>query len=182
VDASEIADDDVVYYLAASLDGFIAGKDGDVSWLNDYFVPELGFHDFMARVGTAIMGRRTFDTMLALTGDKYAYGATPSVVVTSRPLPQLDAPIVAGKGSPEEILDAARRHGRGPFWVIGGADIATQLLERGLLTRIDLFTVPVLLGDGISPFRNQTPVALDLASSGTYPKGITRTSWRPRRP
>ncbi len=72
MDASTIKPDDVIYYSAVSLDGFIAGKDGDVTWLNGFFIPELGFHDFIKRVGGVIMGRRTFDKIASL--GKWPYG------------------------------------------------------------------------------------------------------------
>lgn len=179
MDAGEIGDDDLVYYLAASLDGYIAGPDGGVDWLEHYFVPELGFHGFMARIRGALMGRTTWDKMLGLTGGKSAYGELPCTIATNRPLG--DAPPVAAPaaGSAQEIVAAMRARGPGPYWLVGGADLATRMLEAGELTRIDLFTIPVLLGEGIPAFRNRAPVTLDLISTGTYPKGITRTSWRP---
>lgn len=180
MDASEIADDDIVYYLAASLDGFIATRDGGVDWLNEYFGPELGFHSFMARIRGAIMGRGTWDKMIGLTGGKSAYGAMPVTVVTNRPF-EAAGPVGVAAGSPQVIVAAMRARSPGPYWLVGGAHLATQLLEGGLLTRIDLFTIPVLLGEGIPAFVNRTPVALDLVSTGTYPKGITRASFRPRR-
>lgn len=179
MDASEIRDDDVVYYLAASIDGFIAGKDGDVGWLNDYFVPELGFHSFMARIKGAIMGRATWDKMAGMTGGTSAYGSTPVMVATNRPMEAKD-PVVAMAGSAAQIAAEARSRAKGPVWLVGGANLATQLLLAGELTRIDLFTIPVLLGSGIPAFRNENLVPLELISSGTYPKGITRNTFRPR--
>ena len=179
MDASEIGDGEVVYYLAASLDGFIAGKDGDVSWLNDYFVPELGFHGFMARIRGAIMGRNTWDKMAAMTGGGSAYGATPCIVATHRPL-DVAEPVTTASGTAANLLAAARARGPGPYWLVGGADLATQFLLENQLSRIDLFTIPVLLGAGLPAFRNEIPVSLDLVSTGTYPKGITRTTWRPQ--
>jgi dihydrofolate reductase len=181
VDASDIADDDVVYYLAASLDGYIADEHGGSAWLSDYFVPELGFHSFMSRVGSTIMGRRTWDRMQAMTGGKSAYGATPGTVATHRPIDPGAGPVRTAQGEAADILAVARSHGPGPFWLVGGADLATQFLLQGVLTRIDLFTMPVLLGAGIPAFRNEVPASLDLISTQTYAKGITRTSWRPRR-
>ncbi|MEQ1769826.1 MAG: dihydrofolate reductase family protein [Devosia sp.] len=179
MDASEIRDDDIVYYLAASIDGFIAAADGSADWLNDYFVPELGFHSFMARIKGAIMGRTSWDKMVAMTGGKSAYGETPVIVATHRPL-EAPASVTAMSGDVTAMASAARASVNGPVWLVGGASVATQLLAAKQLTRIDLFTIPVLLGTGIPAFRNETPVSLGVISTGTYPKGVTRTSYRPR--
>ena len=82
MDASTIQSNDVIYYAAVSLDGCIAGLDGDVSWLDGYFIPELGFHDFMARIKGVIMGRGTFDKIVSF--GKWPYGALPGAIATHR--------------------------------------------------------------------------------------------------
>lgn len=179
MDASNIKDDDVVYYAAVSTDGYIAGKDGDVSWLEDYFIPELGFHAFMARIKGAIMGRRTWDKMMGLNSGTSAYGETPCIVATHRPLIG-KGPVRAASGSPHNIMANARQVGPGPWWLVGGASLAGQFLEAGVLTRADLFVIPELLGAGIPAFRNRSIARLDLIETGTYPKSIVRLSYRPR--
>lgn len=179
MDAASLKNDDIIYYLAASLDGYIAGPDGDVSWLSDYFIPELGFHDFIAQVGGIIMGRNTWDKVQGF--GKWPYGEIPGIVATHRPLEKTEAPVTRATGTPDEILTAAKSRGPGPYWLSGGANLATQFLESGPLTRIDLFTIPVLLGEGIPAFHNKQHTTLDLIDSQTYPKGIVRTSWRPKR-
>ena len=182
MDAREIEDDDVVYYLAASLDGFIADRDGGADWLNDYMLPELGMAEFMKRIGSTIIGRRSWDKMVAMMGKAASGGSTPGTIVTHRPIEVgKKSRVRTAEGDVAEIMAVARAHGPGPYWLIGGADVATQFLLQGALTRIDLFTIPVLLGGGTPAFRNEVPVSLDLISAHTYGKGITRTSWRPRR-
>lgn len=177
MDASIIQSDDLVYYAAVSLDGYIAGKDGDVSWLDGYFIPELGFHDFIARMRGVIMGRGTFDKIVGF--GKWPYGALPGTIATHRPLDESFGPVTRADGTAADILAAARQKSAGPHWLVGGADLATQFLEAGLLNRIDLFVIPVLLGSGISAFRNTSNVSLSLIDSQTYPKGIVRMSYKP---
>ena len=178
MDASVLTPDDVVYYFAASADGYIATPDRGVGWLEPYTVPELGFHDFIASVKTLIMGRRTWDQIE--TFGKWPYGELPAIVATSRPLGALEAPVKTADGTPEQIFAAARKLGPGPYWIVGGAHLATGFLEKGLITRIDLFTMPVLLGAGVPAFINRRHIGLDLIDTQTYPKGVTRTSWRPK--
>ncbi|MBU1176280.1 MAG: dihydrofolate reductase family protein [Alphaproteobacteria bacterium] len=177
MDASVLTPDDVVYYLAVSLDGHLARPDGGVDWLDPFFIPELGFHAFLARVGTVVIGRRTWDHIAAM--GKYPYGDIPGIIATSRKIEGPEAPVKTAEGTPAQILDAARKAGPGPYWVVGGAHLATGLIDAGLITRIDLFTVPVLIGVGRPAFINRHDIALDLIGTETYPKGIVRTSWRP---
>jgi len=178
MDASVLKPDDVVYYLAVSADGHLARPDGGTDWLEPYFIPELGFDDFIARVGTVLMGRRTWDRIASF--GKYPYGELPGVIATSRPLGDVDAPVRTAEGTPDQILKMAKKTGPGPYWVVGGAHLATGLLEAGLITRIDKFTVPVLLGAGMAAFINRKQIALDLIDTETYPKGVIRSSWRPQ--
>ena len=177
MDASALSETDVIYYAAVSLDGFIAGKDGDVSWLDGYFIPELGFHDFMARIKGTIMGRATYDKIVSFS--KWPYGNVPGTIVTNRPIDTAFGPVRAASGSAAETLRQARDTGPGPYWLVGGADLATQFLSARLLTRIDLFVIPVLLGGGIPAFRNANAISLSLIDSQTYPKGIVRMSYKP---
>jgi hypothetical protein len=114
MDASLIKPDDVIYYAAVSLDGFIADKDGDVTWLDGFFIPELGFHDFITRVGGLIMGRRTFDKIAGF--GKWPYGGLKGTVATHRD------------------MDAS-------FWASGEG---RRRGERGLRVRKSLFPRPAL--------------------------------------
>ena len=152
MDASKIKDNDVIYYAAVSLDGFIAGKDGDVSWLDGYFIPELGFHDFIKRIGGVIMGRRTFDKIASF--GKWPYGELKGTIATHRDMDGSFGPVERAEGAAQDIYAATKANGPGPHWLVGGADLATQFLGAGLLTRIDLFVIPVLLGQGIPTFAN----------------------------
>lgn len=110
---------------------------------------------------------------------KWPYGETPGVIATNRPIDPFFGPVFVAPGSPAEILSQAQERGPGPYWLVGGADLATQFLQSRLLTRIDLFVIPVLLGSGIPAFKNTTPFSLKLIDSQTYPKGIVRMSYKP---
>jgi dihydrofolate reductase len=177
MDASVIKPDDVIYYAAVSLDGFIAGKDGDLKWLDGYFIPELGFHDFIKRVGGVIMGRRTFDKIA--TFGKWPYGEIKGTVASHREIGGSFGPVKKAGGAAKDIYAFAKAFSPGPHWLVGGADLAAQFLEAGLLTRIDLFVIPVLLGGGVPAFVNAKSANLALIDTQSYSKGIVRVSYRP---
>jgi dihydrofolate reductase len=177
MDASAIKHSDVIYYAAVSLDGFIAGKDGDVKWLDGYFIPELGFHDFIKRVGGVILGRTTFDKIA--TYGNWPYGELKGTVATHRDMDGSFGPVKKTEGTAKDIYASAKAFSPGPHWLVGGADLATQFLDARLLTRIDLFVIPVLLGEGIPAFVNKAIEKLELIDSQTYAKGIVRLSYCP---
>jgi dihydrofolate reductase len=177
MDASAIQSNDVVYYAAISLDGYIAGPDGDVSWLDGYFIPELGFHDFIARIKGVIMGRGTFDKIVSF--GKWPYGDLAGTIATHRDFDVSFGPLTKSGGTPADILADARQTSKGPLWIVGGAELATQFIESGLLTRVDLFVIPVLLGSGIPAFSSASRRMLSLIDCQTYPKGIVRMSYKP---
>ena len=177
MDASTINENDVIYYAAVSLDGFIAGKDGDVAWLDGYFIPELGFHDFIKRIGGVVMGRKTFDKIVSF--GEWPYGELKGTIATHRGMDGSFGPVSVASGAATDILAAAKSNSPGPHWLVGGANLATQFLSERLLTRIDLFVIPVLLGEGIPAFINTRRESLSLIDCQTYPKGIVRMSYRP---
>ena len=130
--------------------------------------PELGMGAFMAAIKGTLMGRDTWDMVEAMMGGRG--GGSAGDRRNAPPFPTKGSVSIAS-GSAADIAAAARARGPGPYWLMGGGDLAAQLLAAGELDRIDLFTIPVLLGSGIPAFRNDRLLALELASSGTYPKG-----------
>jgi dihydrofolate reductase len=88
-------------------------------------------------------------------------------------------PVQQADGGAKEICASAKAFSPGPLWVVGGADLATQFLGAGLLTRIDLFVIPVLIGEGFPAFASKSREKLELAGSQTYPTGIVRLSYCP---
>ncbi len=83
------------------------------------------------------------------------------------------------EGSASRIHESAKAFSPGPHWLVGGADLATQFLDTEILTRIDLFVIPVLLGEGIPAFVNAKTAKLELIDTQSYSKGIVRLSYRP---
>lgn len=132
----------VIYQVAASLDGFIAGPGGEADWIP--MDPEIDFAALLARYDTVLMGRRTFD---AMGGSGAAFGKR--TLVASR-----SAPRRAVKGV-EHVRDAAqcirdlRATEGSDVWLFGGGALASELLDEGLVDLVEIAVIPILLGSGV---------------------------------
>ncbi len=138
-----------VYYVAASLDGFIASEAGGVEWLDEVSGnhSESSYESFYADVDGLLMGRGTYDFVYDY--GTWPYGDQPCWVVTSKPITAL-----AGCNLQEtrELTAAcleAQSSGIRQLWVVGGGQIAAAMLQEGLLTHIQVTLMPIALGGGI---------------------------------
>jgi dihydrofolate reductase len=159
----------VRYYLAASLDGFIGTPDGDVSWLEPYPPESLGFSEFLAGIGTIVMGRASYEQVLDF--GPWPYGDKRTVVLTSRPLRPAVAQVEAWSGDVDALIAEARGRGKGDVWILGGARAARLFLDAGLIDRLEVLVVPVLLGQGI-PMFGGPPQRLDLGLVSATPRKL----------
>src|SRR5262245_51447660 len=164
-------------YIAQSLDGYIAKPDGGIDWLRPFDTVDYGYEKFVAEVGTVVMGRASYD--LARSFGEWPYTSARSLVVTSTPLDDAAPPTATRVNADFAKLTAALRAAGGKdAWVMGGAQTIHAFLEAKAIDRIDLFTVPILLGDGIPLFRSGRPeMQLKLAGTQTYDKGLSRQSF-----
>lgn len=166
-------------YLALSLDGFIARPDGDVGWLSAEGADpdeDYGYRAFMDSVDALVMGRRTYDTVR--TFGAWPYGATPVVVLTSRPveLPD-DAPVEAMAGSPVDIAERLAARGVRHLYVDGGATVRA-FLAAGLIDRLILTRIPILIGAGIPLFGPlETDIRLHHVETRTFPGGLVQSTY-----
>jgi dihydrofolate reductase len=145
-------------YVAVSLDGYIARKNGAIDWLNEAstVVPEgedCGFLSFMNSVDLLVMGRRTFETVLSFDGE-WPYGDTP-VLVLSRSevyIPRHVSQTVAWSNeSPAELASRMEKEGARRLYIDGGATIH-RFLREGLIKDIIITVIPVAIGGGIPLF------------------------------
>ena len=144
----------LLYSATMSLDGFIAGPGGDMSWLTEHLGgPNPVADDLMRRTGALLVGARTFggDDPNRGTEREGAFGGQwsgPVVVLTHRP--PADAPEgVTFTGDLHRAVDLAREAAGDGVVDVLGADVARQLVEARLLDEVLLFFAPVLLGDGV---------------------------------
>jgi dihydrofolate reductase len=160
---------EIVYYVAASLDGFIATLDGGIDWLKPFenTGEDYGYGEFYASVEAVLLGRKTYEQCLQFPEWPYAgkaywvfsqeTGNTPSTVVTEM-----------------------KQRGIRRAWLVGGGKLAAAFRAEGLITEYIVSVIPVLLGSGIALFDGLAPrEALKLIATKTYDNGIVQLRYRP---
>ncbi len=149
----------VVYYAAASLDGYIAESDDSIDWLTQYdggepdADPMDGYDAFYADVGALVSGSVTYEWVLE-NADSWPYPGKPFWVMSSRELSAPEGEDVRFGGTFEEMIASA---GDRKLWVVGGGGIASQFAEAGLLDQVRVTVVPVVLGAGKPLFERRLP-------------------------
>jgi dihydrofolate reductase len=159
----------VRYSVAMSLDGFIAGPNGEADWI--ITDPEIDFNALFEQFDTFLIGRRTFE-LFARGGS----GETPGkkTFVFSRTLRQEDYPkVTIVSENAEEVVAGLRAQPGKDIWLFGGGSLFNSLLDAKLVDTVEVAIIPVLLGEGIPllpPPAKQTK--LKLTNHKIYKTGI----------
>jgi dihydrofolate reductase len=136
----------VRYSVAASLDGFIAGPDGEYDWI--VMDPAIDFPAFVKQFDTVLMGRRTYEAALRQGGG----GSLPGMkaVVFSRTLRAADHPAVqlVADGAADVVRELKAQPGK-DIWLMGGGVLFRSLLDARVVDSVEVGLVPVLLGRGV---------------------------------
>ncbi|MFZ0801831.1 MAG: dihydrofolate reductase family protein [Terriglobales bacterium] len=168
----------VSVFIGTSLDGFIARPNGDLDFLPVDGGEPHGYNEFMASVDALVIGRKTFETVLAFP--TWPYGDKRVVVLSSHPL---DFSKVRGgvveqmAGPPAEIVSKLAATGVRQVYVDGGVTIQ-GFLRAGLVQRLIITRVPVLIGEGI-PLFGALPrdVRLHHVATQHYPSGLVQSEY-----
>lgn len=172
----------VTIHMAASLDGFIARKDGSVDWMEtkDEFAPgdtmDAQFVEaFLKTIDCYVMGSRTYETALNFEakGHGWAYGDKPTFVLTRRDLPRSRSTVEFYSGDLERLVNERLRPTFRSIWFVGGGAVCGECLRLGLADEVRYSMLPVLIGDGVRFFdRLDKDVALHLAEVKAYKSGM----------
>jgi dihydrofolate reductase len=160
----------VLYRVASSLDGFIAGPNGEIDWIVPD--PTVDFASFYARVDTVLLGRRTYELTLQPGAPPWPAGWR--IYVCSRTLDAAQHPRVAVISEHVAAAVAALRAEPGrDIWLFGGGSLFASLLAADLVDDIELAVMPVLLAGGIPLVSPGAPRSrLTLARVKASPRGI----------
>ena len=169
----------IVYYVAASLDGFIADSAGGVGWLPGGDADDFGYAEFYAGVEAVVMGRRTYDQVLSF-GD-WPYPGKPAYVFTHS-APAAGPPEVrfVQASAPDFARDIAEGYS-GTMWLVGGGGLADQFRQAGLIDEYQVFVIPIVLGQGVPLFGGQgSPTLLELEAARPHADGVAQLRYHPR--
>src|SRR5512136_900087 len=166
-------------FVGTSVDGFIARQNGDLDWLPAGGGEPHGYDEFMAGVDAIVIGRKTFETVLAFA--PWPYGEKRVVVLSSHPvdLSAARGGIVEQMGGPPaEIVSKLAASGAHHLYVDGGITIQ-RFLRAGLIDRLVITRVPVLIGVGI-PLFGPLPRDIRLSHIATrqYQSGLVQSEYQ----
>jgi dihydrofolate reductase len=171
---------DVVYYVASSLDGFIAASDGGLDWLAPFEASgqEYGYPAFYASIDAILAGSRTYEQ--SLTFGEWPYPGKPVWVFSNRHIPVSREDVTVTGLQPREVVDELTSRGVSRAWLVGGGALAGSFLAAGLITEFIVSIIPVILGSGVGLFgRSGSFARLHLVGTTSYPDGVLQVRYSP---
>ena len=181
----------VTIHMAASLDGFIARRDGSTGWLEtadefaegDTMDPEF-VSEFLRTIDCYVMGSHTYETALGFEarGFGWAYGDKPVFVLSTRDLPRPRETVEVLACDLAELIENRLKPRFASIWIVGGGALAGEALRRGLADEVRYSIMPVLIGDGIAFFDGlDCDVPLHLLEVKAYRNGMVALRHEVRR-
>lgn len=176
----------VSVFVATSLDGFIARKDGSLDWLDkaNEKMPageDCGYQPFIDSVDVLVMGRNTFEKVLSF--NEWPHGDKRVIVLSSTMahLPSLtEGKVELANEKPRDLIERLEREGVRSIYVDGGVTIQ-KFIREGLVDEITITTIPVLLGEGIPLFGSiEGDVWMRHKSTKSFPFGFVQTKYYAR--
>lgn len=152
----------VILYIAASLDGYIADKSGNIDWLTAYGNQDLvsednSYQTLLTRIDTVLMGRTTYDQVInefmVENDDDYYYENMNNYVFTNRPAEARDNVVFTNESVVDLVRQLKAKSGK-DIWLIGGTSIITPLIKKNLIDEYQITFIPVILGSGIKLFES----------------------------
>lgn len=171
----------LIYYVAASLDGYIARPDGRVDWLKplEQADDEPGYQRFYASIDGLLMGRATYEALLA-QGGNWRYPGKPCTVLTRAELPRAAPDVKLSHNTPAAAIAELGDSGCRRIWLVGGGSLAGTCYAAGLLDELVVRLVPHLLGAGIPLFATGLEHGLTLHEQRSFANGVVQLHYRLR--
>jgi len=161
-------------YIATSIDGYIARKDGSLDWLDQVggFDEDYGFQKLLDSIDALIIGRKTYEIATTVS-DPYP---EKRVIVLSNTLNSVRNDMELYRGDLVKLLSQLHSEGIKHVWIDGGVTIS-QFLDLQMVDSITLSVIPVILGSGIPLFHLTKEHACRLIASQSYPSGLVQLNY-----
>ena len=171
----------VSIYIATSLDGFIARSNGDIDWLHAIPNPsgeDYGYQHFIDSIDVIVMGRNTFETVLAFAEWPYTRRV---IVLSSRPIEipdRLPKNVEVRSARPRELIESLTNEGVTHIYVDGGVTLQRFLADE-CVDELTITHIPILLGDGLPLFGSiNHDVQLEHLETKTFSNGLVQSKYR----
>ncbi len=151
----------VILYISQSLDGFIADSKGSVDWIlgnNEDYDSDYGYETFIKDIDTVIIGANTYKQIKnELSPDKWVYEDLQSYVLTNEKIEDTTNIKYVNMNIKELINELQQENGKN-IWICGGANLVNQCVKEDLIDEYQITTVPVILGNGIRLFEENSKI------------------------
>ena len=165
----------LILYISMSLDGYIAKLNDDLSFLSivEHEGEDYGYHDFLKTIDTVVIGRKTYDKVLSM-GIEYP-NLDKKVYVISRTPKRENGNLKYYTENLKDLILQLKNESGSNIYCDGGAEIVNELLKEDLIDEFIISVIPVILGDGVSLFRNGRPeLRLKLVNSKSFHTGLVQ--------
>lgn len=168
-----------VLYIAMSLDGYIAQPNDDLSFLSivEKEGEDYGYADFIQTIDTVILGRKTYDWIMAQVPE-FVHADKKTFVITRTEKPSVANTHFYTKDLKELIINLKKEEGKNIF-IDGGAEVVSALLKEQLIDEIIISVIPILVGNGVRLFNDERPEQeLELISCKSFEKGLIQMHYK----
>ncbi|MBL4561480.1 MAG: dihydrofolate reductase [Labilibaculum sp.] len=165
----------LILYINMSLDGFLATKDDDLSWLSivEKEGEDYGYVEFNESVDSYIVGRKTYDTVLKLTGGTFPPAKQHKCYVITRQERESENGVTFYNGDIETLVNRLKSENEKNIYCDGGGQIVKLLMEKNLIDEYRVSVIPIILGDGKRLFKGGTSmISLKALPSKQYESGL----------
>ncbi|MDA3780083.1 MAG: dihydrofolate reductase family protein [Bacteroidales bacterium] len=167
----------VILFISMSLDGFIASKDDDLSWLSvvEKEGEDYGYLKFNKTVDTYIVGRKAYDIVLKLTGGVFPPVEQHKCYVITRQKRESENGVTFYNGNIEDLIIELKKGNGKNIYCDGGGQIVKLLMEKNLIDEYIVSVIPIILGDGKRLFKGETSrINLKALPSKQYESGLVQ--------
>ncbi len=176
----KMADRKLILYISMSLDGYLATKDDDISWLSmvEKTGEDYGYSEFTEQVDTYIVGNKTYETILKLTGGEFPQADLYKCYVITRQKKESEKGITFYNGDIKELVERLKKESGGHIYCDGGGQLVKLLMDHNLIDEYIISVIPILLGDGKRLFIGGTDsIKIQADSTRHYASGLIQVRY-----